>query len=200
MRSRLSLLLLVPTLTAALVVGGFRVTAATTLWPMYHLDPSRTGNDTGEPSFSAVSSAWTATLDGKVAAEPLVDGNLVIVATENNSVYAFDATTGTLKWGPQHLGAPRTATFQCGTPYNPMGITSTPVIDGGFLYVVAEVQITANATPPGGTFQWHLSKIDPSTGVVSYTTDITPSGMTSPPTTLTLSRSAARWLSPTATW
>jgi hypothetical protein len=175
------LLLLIPVLGGALLMGGVNAAAGTTVWPMYHLDQSRTGNDTGEPSFSALSSAWNSpALDGEVLAEPLVDANLVIVATENDSVYAFDVTSGALKWGPVHLGVPRTATFKCGTPFNPVGITSTPVIDGGFLYVVAEVQITANATPPGGTFQWQLSKIDPSTGALSYTKDITPAGMTSP--------------------
>jgi hypothetical protein len=42
------------------------------LWPMYHLDAGRSGNDTNEPSFNHMSKAWfSSTLDGAVYAEPL---------------------------------------------------------------------------------------------------------------------------------
>jgi hypothetical protein len=84
-------------------------------------------------------------------AEPLIDGNNVIVATENNSAYAFNAVTGSPAWGPIHLGAPRAANFLCGD-VNPLGITGTPVIDGGFLYVVAELQLTPSS------YAYHLAR------------------------------------------
>jgi len=152
------------------MVGAGGAAAATTLWPTYHLDPGRSGNDTGEPSFSNLHSAWnSAALDGAIYAEPLIDGNLVIVATENNSLYAFNAVTGSLQWGPINPFGPARTTFPipCGN-IMPLGITGTPVIDGGYLYAVGDVQITST------TFQWHLAKVDPGTGAVSYTTDITP--------------------------
>jgi hypothetical protein len=58
-------------------------------------------------------------------------GDIVIVATEDNYVLAFDATTGKLAWhaDPKLIGtaAPSSA-FNCGN-INPNGITGTPVID-----------------------------------------------------------------------
>lgn len=153
-------------------VDGGIVRAASGGWPMYHLDPGRSGNDTGEPSFAGMSSAWTsAALDGAVYAEPLVTGSTVIVATENDSLYAFDAASGAVQWGPVSLGTPRTANFPCGD-INPLGITGTPVIDGGYLYVLAEVQVSSTV------FQFHLAKLDPSNGAVAYNVDVSPSGMT----------------------
>ncbi|TMF15457.1 MAG: hypothetical protein E6I33_06700 [Chloroflexi bacterium] len=160
-----------PLVIAALLVSGSRAAAVTTLWPTYHLDPGRSGNDTGEPAFNSLSGTWnTPALDGAIYAEPLVDGNNVIVATENDSLYAFDASSGTLHWGPVHLGTPRTSNFLCGN-INPLGITGTPVIDGGYLYALAEIQTSTS------TFEYHLAKVDPSSGAVSYNLNITPAGM-----------------------
>jgi hypothetical protein len=170
-RSRARLLTLLPLLAVSLVVGGTRATAATTLWPAYHFDAGRSGNDSGEPSFSGLGNAWNSNpLDGTVFAEPLVDGNTVIVATENDSVYGFDASSGSVRWGPINLGAPRTTNFPCGD-IDPLGITGTPVIDGGFLYVLAEVQTSSSS------WEFHLAKIDPSNGSVSYSDNVTPTGM-----------------------
>ena len=160
-----------PLVIAALLVSGSRAAAVTTLWPTYHLDPGRSGNDTGEPAFNSLSGIWnTPALDGAIYAEPLVDGNNVIVATENDSLYAFDASSGTLHWGPVHLGTPRTSNFLCGN-INPLGITGTPVIDGGYLYALAEIQTSTS------TFEFHLAKVDPSSGAVLYNLNITPAGM-----------------------
>ncbi|HEX4578690.1 MAG TPA: PQQ-binding-like beta-propeller repeat protein, partial [Candidatus Dormibacteraeota bacterium] len=171
MRRGRTRLLVLPLVAAALVLGSSRTAAATSLWPTYHLDPARSGNDTGEPSFGSMGHVWDSPpLDGSVYAEPLVDGSNVIVATENDSLYSFDASSGALRWGPVHLGAPRTQNFPCGD-INPLGITGTPVIDGGFLYVLAEVQTSAT------TFEFHLAKVDPSSGAVSYNKNVTPSGM-----------------------
>lgn len=158
-------------LTAAALLSCSSAAAVTTLWPTYHLDPGRSGNDSGEPAMSNASITWASpALDGAVYAEPLVDGNDVIVATENDSVYAFNATSGSVVWGPVSLGTPRTSNFPCGD-INPLGITGTPVIDGGSLYVVAEIQTSST------TYAWHLAKLDPSTGAVAYSVDVTPSGM-----------------------
>jgi hypothetical protein len=171
MRPRSALLALIPLAAATLLAAPGGAAAATTSWPMYHLDPGRGGNDTGEPAFSAMGNAWNSgVLDGAMYAEPLVTSNLVVVATENNSLYAFRATTGSLAWGPVHLGAPRTSNFPCGD-INPLGITGTPVIAGGFLYAVAEVQTSPT------TFVFDLAKVNPISGALSFETDITPSLM-----------------------
>jgi outer membrane protein assembly factor BamB len=87
--------------------------------------------------------AWESiALDGDVYAQPLVVGSDVIVATENNSVYAFDAHTGELHWQQLHLGDPVDgSTLPCGD-VDPVGITSTPVADPATnrIYVVGMMQ------------------------------------------------------------
>jgi outer membrane protein assembly factor BamB len=153
-------------------VQALNTSTTTSQWHTYHLNASRTGNDTKEPSFASLTSAWTAgPLDGAIYAEPLVDGGKVFVVTENDSVYAFDVTTGQPRWHVS-LGTPRTSNFPCGN-IMPLGITSTPVIDGGYLYVLAEVE------KPAGTYRWHLAKLSPSSGAVIFDKGITPSGLNS---------------------
>lgn len=112
-------------------------------WPTYHGDMARTGVLSG--SAGRASSAhfhWASDrLDGDVYASPLVVGGQVIVATENNTVYAFE-TGGRQKWS-KHLGQPVDAsTLPCGNIRPVSGITGTPVADTAsqILYVVAFVQ------------------------------------------------------------
>jgi len=92
-------------------------------------------------------------VDGKVDAQPLylsqlaVGGtphNVVYVATEHGSVYAFDADSGAQLWQVSLLASGETPsdTHGCGQVSPEIGITSTPVIDraagpNGTLYVVA---------------------------------------------------------------
>jgi hypothetical protein len=92
-------------------------------------------------------------VDGKVDAQPLyvsrlnVSGslhNVVFAATEHDSVYAFDADTGSVLWHATLLAAGETLsdTRGCGQVTPEIGVTSTPVIDRsagahGTLYVVA---------------------------------------------------------------
>jgi hypothetical protein len=92
-------------------------------------------------------------VDGKVDAQPLyvsrlsVSGslhNVVFAATEHDSVYAFDADTGSVLWHTVLLGTGETLsdTRGCSQVTPEIGVTSTPVIDRsagahGTLYVVA---------------------------------------------------------------
>ena len=92
-------------------------------------------------------------VDGKVDAQPLflsqltlggAAHNVVFVATEHGSVYAFDADSGTQLWKKSMLGGGETpsGTHGCSQVVPEIGITSTPVIDraagpNGTLYVVA---------------------------------------------------------------
>jgi outer membrane protein assembly factor BamB len=111
---------------------------ASASWPTYHRDLRRRGFDPSVRRLGHVRRAWTACVDGKVYAEPLVAGNRVIVATENNSVYALDARTGRVAWRT-HIGTPVDgSSLPCGN-IDPSGITSTPAIDGrhGLVYAVA---------------------------------------------------------------
>jgi hypothetical protein len=92
-------------------------------------------------------------VDGKVDAQPLYLSQLsiggathdvVFVATENDSVYAFDPQTGATLWHVSLLGAGETPSDDRGcdqiTPE--IGVTSTPVIDrsagsNGTIFLVA---------------------------------------------------------------
>jgi PQQ-like domain len=92
-------------------------------------------------------------VDGKVDAQPLyvsqlnVSGamhSVVFAATENDSVYAFDADTGSILWQVSLLAAGETVSDarDCTQVSPQIGVTSTPVIDRsagshGTLFVVA---------------------------------------------------------------
>src|SRR4051794_23254974 len=66
-------------------------------------------------------------LDGQVYASPIVIGGTVVVATENNTVYAFTAHFHRL-W-KRHLGPPSPGGERpCGN-IDPLGITGTPIYD-----------------------------------------------------------------------
>ena len=127
----------------------------------YHNDVARTGQNLNETSLTpaTVTSAtfgktrFLAT-DGKVDAQPLFLSGLLVpgvgvrdvvyVATEHDSVYAFDAATGSTLWQVSLLGSGETTsdTRGCSQVTPEIGITSTPVIDrsrgpNGIVYVVA---------------------------------------------------------------
>ena len=83
--------------------------------------------------------AWRARLDGAVYGQPLLVGDLVIAATEHDSVYALRRTTGEVAWH-ENLGTPvPLSSLPCGN-IDPLGITGTPAYDRatGSVYVVAE--------------------------------------------------------------
>jgi outer membrane protein assembly factor BamB len=98
-------------------------------WPTYHMDNTRSGNDPNEPVFNAVTNQWSSVqLDGAIYAEPLVVGSTVYVATEGDSIYALDASTGAVNWRT-NIGTPVPgSSLPCGN-ISTVGITSTPVID-----------------------------------------------------------------------
>ena len=108
-------------------------------WTTYHGDNARTGYQK-VANFTSVTRGWNSTtLDGIIFAEPLVYGGDVFIATENNSVYALNAQTGSVVWRT-NLGPPVVANqLPCGDIEPVAGITGTPVIDPttGILYVVS---------------------------------------------------------------
>jgi len=145
-------------------------------WPTYHGDNTRQGDDTSDPGLSSPVPAWTSSrLDGAVYGAPLVVGSQVIVATENNTVYSLDPSDGAVQWST-HLGAPRTSsTITCGD-IDPQGITSTPVIDGGSIYVVANIQ---TGSGPSG-FHFDLVSLSLASGSVNWQQDIDPPDTSNP--------------------
>ena len=58
---------------------------------------------------------------------PFLKGSEVIVATENDTVYALDASTGAVRWS-RHLASPVPSGLPCGN-IDSSGITGTPVAD-----------------------------------------------------------------------
>jgi outer membrane protein assembly factor BamB len=139
-----SILILLFVLSAAFVqfansTSSSAVSSTSSNWLTYHKDLSRDGYDNSSNNSPPPSFAWeSVALDGGVYAEPLVYNGFVIVATENNTVYSLNATTGTVVWS-KHLGEPVPGdTLPCGD-IDPSGITGTPAINptSGILYVVA---------------------------------------------------------------
>jgi hypothetical protein len=147
----------------------------------YHNDAARTGQNLSETALttSNVTSAKfgllaTIPVDGPVDAEPLYVGGLTIaggthnvlfVATESDSVYAFDADTFTQLWHNALLsgtGESPSGDHGCGQVEPTIGITSTPVIDPtagarGTIFVVA-------MSISGGTYHQRLHALDLTTG------------------------------------
>ena len=109
-------------------------------WPQFDQNAARTGVAPGLPAASALTTAWTAQLDGAVYGQPLVVGRDVIAATENDTVYAISRPTGKTVWRA-HVGTPvpQSALGGCGDIF-PLGITGTPIYDqsDGLIYAVAE--------------------------------------------------------------
>ena len=127
--------------TAAAPVRAGLALADPGWWSFQH-DAQISGVDPAQPAVTAVSSGWTsAQLDGQVVAQPLFVAGQVFAATEGNTVYALNASTGVTAWHT-NLGAPVTSsTLPCGTIRPVVGISSTPVIDTAtsVIYVVALV-------------------------------------------------------------
>ena len=125
------------TQTSSATRSGGQRSAQSVDWPTYHAVNARTGAVADGPPLGQVRRLWSAPVDAAVYAEPLVVDGKVIVATENDSVYAFDAATGSRLWAV-HLGTPVAGnSLPCGD-IDPSGITSTPVADAhsGVLYTV----------------------------------------------------------------
>jgi outer membrane protein assembly factor BamB len=108
-------------------------------WPAYGRDAARSGVAPGAAAAGTPGIAWQAQLDGAVYGQPLLVGDLVIAATENDSVYALEAASGHVVWRA-HVGTPvPLAQLPCGN-IDPLGITGTPAYDAasGLVYAVAE--------------------------------------------------------------
>ncbi|HZV36935.1 MAG TPA: chitobiase/beta-hexosaminidase C-terminal domain-containing protein, partial [Verrucomicrobiae bacterium] len=146
----------------------------------YHTDNTRDGANTNEViltpdnvNVSTFGRVMSYTTDGYIYAQPLyVSGltipgqgthNVVFVATENNTIYAFDAdtnsgTNGGILWQTNLGTAISSYNGEFGTRYSGsyyadivpvVGITGTPVIDlsSGTLYVnVHTREVTPNST------------------------------------------------------
>jgi hypothetical protein len=122
-----------------------RVAAVSTDWPSYHGNVTRSGYAKSMPTYTGgLHVTARIALDGAVYASPIVAAGLTIMATENDTVYAFNSANH-LVW-KRHLGAPSPASQRpCGN-IDPLGITGTPTYysGNGLVYVAAEF----SASPP----------------------------------------------------
>jgi len=110
---------------------------------MYHGNAARTGDDRFDRRLLPIKPAWSTQLDGAVYGQPLVWSRRVLAVTENDTVYALDGHDGHVLWS-RHLGSPMrnvVAQVGCGN-IDPLGITSTPVIDTTThtIFVVGAIQ------------------------------------------------------------
>ncbi len=152
----------------------------------YHYDNGRSGQNLNETTLTPAKVNSTQfgkkgefAVDGKVDAQPLylsqvtIGGqkkNVLYVATEHGSVYAFDAdsingTTSTFLWKTSTLGSGETPSDRdsilgCNQIGQEIGITGTPVIDRthNAIYVVAASQAGTS------TYFQRLHALDLSTG------------------------------------
>ena len=135
------------------MTGGVDVTT-------YKYDLNRSGQNLAESALTLTNVASSTfgllrslPVDGRVDAQPLYLSalsaagrtfNTVFVATEHDSVYAFDSDSGAILWHVSLLGTGEKTsdTRGCSQVSPEIGITSTPVIDRsagahGTMYVVA---------------------------------------------------------------
>ena len=117
--------------------------AAGPAWTTYRHDAARSGSDPDSLAALPPAAAWQSPgLDGKVYGEPLVYGSLVYAATENDTIYALNPSSGAIVWS-RHLATPEPSTAApCGDISPTIGITSTPVIDpaSNRIYAVGAVE------------------------------------------------------------
>ncbi|HEX4230857.1 MAG TPA: hypothetical protein VHZ07_19420 [Bryobacteraceae bacterium] len=152
---------MIKTLVFALLSLSLRLAAFPNDVLTWHNDIARTGQDLAERTLTlqnvnpkTFGKLFVIRVDGKVDAEPLYVHqlempnrglwNVLFVATEHDSLYAFDADTGQQFWRVQLLkpGETPSDNRNCGQITPEIGITSTPVIDlrqgpHGTIYTVA---------------------------------------------------------------
>ena len=141
-------------------------------WTVYHGSPAGTGVAPDVTSVDTANRAWTSpALDGQIYGEPLVFAGRVYVATENDTVYALSASTGSKVWSA-HLATPvPSADLPCGDITPTVGITGTPVIDPSRheIFVVADEVV--NGAPAHV-----LTGLDTATGKTEMTRHVDPAG------------------------
>jgi outer membrane protein assembly factor BamB len=147
-------------MTLAAVAAGVSGAAAAESIITYHHHADRSGHyitlglTWAEAATVRLDAGFHATVDGAVYAQPLYwvpppggGAARIIVATENNFVYALDPGTGAQIWSAS-LGAPvPLSELPCGN-IDPMGVTGTPTIDPktGIVYLEAYV-LTSTGGP-----------------------------------------------------
>jgi len=151
----------------------------------YHNDNTRSGHNPYETALrlnnvnsTQFGKLFVLSTDGLVDAEPLyapsltiagATHNVLFVASEHDTVYGFDADTGTTLWQVTALEPGETPSDNrgCGQVTPEIGITSTPVIDltegpHGTIYLVAMSKDSS------GNYHQRLHALDVTTGAEQF--------------------------------
>jgi hypothetical protein len=150
-------------------------TVRSSQWTTFDQNSMRTGVDPSGNPLVPAHGAWTTSVDGELYGQPLVATGRVFVATENDTVYAMAADTGTVLWS-NHLATPVDAgRLPCGNIGPTVGVTGTPVIDvnRSEIFVVADEAVGGAAIA-----SHHLIGINIYTGAVELDQVIDPAGST----------------------
>ena len=161
----------------------------------YHNDPARTGQNLQEYALTTATAnsstfgvLFSCPVDGYVYAQPLyianftIGGqtrNVVFVATEHDSIYAFDADSPSCVqlWKTTFLSSgvttvPPADTGETNDLIPEIGITSTPVIDSSTntIFVVAKTKETVGSGCSSGSpcYVHRLHALDLSTGAEKF--------------------------------
>jgi Abnormal spindle-like microcephaly-assoc'd, ASPM-SPD-2-Hydin/HYDIN/CFA65/VesB-like, Ig-like domain/PQQ-like domain len=166
-------LLVTVALAAALITGmvpGIPAPAARADDVTASQNDLRDGWDQGETGLTPAVLAsgtfgqlFSTEVDGQVYAQPVVVGNTVIVATENDWIYGLNAASGTIEWSRQ-LGAPWPSSAEgCSDLAPNVGVTGTPVYNPatGTVYMVSQEVPTGNSVYNPEFF---MHAINPQTG------------------------------------
>jgi hypothetical protein len=174
-------------LACALVVSGSaRIANGQVAVTTHHNDNGRTGQNLTEPvlntsnvNVNTFGKLFSRAVDGQIYAQPLyipdlsVAGqirNVVYVATQNDSLYAFDADDPAASAPLWHVnfGTPVPSTDVapgCADITPQVGITSTPVIDtsSSTIYVVAKTKNTSD-----NSYHFNIHALDLVTGTEKF--------------------------------
>jgi outer membrane protein assembly factor BamB len=127
-------------------------------WPMFRAGPARSGV-VGESINDQAAPSWAFPTGGPVRSSPAVVGNTVYVGSDDGNIYAIDVSSGRLVWSTQTGGPVRsspaiqgsslfvgslyglvkidTATGDLAVLDNRSPVDTSPVVDNGWVYFVA---------------------------------------------------------------
>lgn len=173
----------------------------------YHNDLSRDGANTQEYALTSATvtsstfdKLFSCPVDGAVYTQPLwmpgvnISGtvhNVIFVATQHDSVFAFDADSCAQLWQAKLLDSAHGGTpgegpvvwedvgYCYGDIYPEVGVTGTPVIDPstGTIYMVSQSEIpgaqSGNCSLPAGSYFHRLHALDITTGSEKFNGPVT---------------------------
>jgi iron transport multicopper oxidase len=102
---------------------------------------------------------WSANVEGSVYAQPLLVNGEVLVATENNKVYALNPNTGAAKWSVSLQGtAWKAGDIGCSDLAPNVGVTGTPVVDPATntAYMTHKGYVSGSS----GAVRWYMDAIN----------------------------------------